>query len=832
MRLRILGPLELSTGRSAVKIGGPRERIVLATMALNANRITSVEHLIDAVWGDDPPSTARGQIQGCISGLRKLFGEVGLPEAINTQSSGYLLNIAADELDSEQFLRRTAEARTAAELDHTDEAAVALRGALNLWRGPALDGIRSDLVQRGAALLDDARLSAIDERVRLDLELGRHEEIVGELRALSADHPLRERLYGFLALAQYRSGLQAEALETCRRARTVLINEMGIEPGQQLRDLEKALLNRDRSLDSPAVNNSAKTAGSQFGSPRQLPSSIADFIGRSDCINDIASILGDRELISPTQFAVPVVAIHGRGGIGKSTLALRVAHELSDAYPDGHIYVDLHGPDGDLTASKLLARFLRALGVSGSAIPQDLEERAELYRSLLANKRLLLVLDDVTSADQMRWLLPGSPTCGVILTSRARLCGLPGAHFVNLDTFDEPTSVQLLARIVGPDRLDAEPEAVAVLVRYCGGLPLALRIAGARLAARSHWSVTRLVRRLKDEVNRLDEFSHQGLELRSSISVTYRALDERTKRPFRLMSLIEAADFPGWTAAALLDVDPADAEDLLESLVDAQVLDVVHGPDHRIRYRYHDLVRVFAREQLLCTETDDERTAALTRLLGAWLGIAERAHRAEYGGDYTILHGNAPRWHVPDPAEPMLADNPLDYLENERAGLVTAIRQAATADLDELCWDLALSAVSVFEVKGYLDDWRETTQLALDTAVRAGNRTGQAAMLYSLGTLQLNQKRLDEANRSFTEALAIFDADGNTYGQALTLRNAAVVDRLRGDFPAMLAKYENALTMLHAVGDLIGEANVLRSIAKFRIDEGETCVAAELLGEA
>ena len=830
MELRILGSVELVVGPLRAKVGGPREHVVLAVLALNVNRVTSIEHLIDAVWGEQPPSTARGQIQGCVSALRKLFSEAGRPDAIDTRPVGYVLNLDPADLDSERFGQLVVQARDEADAGQLEDAATTLRAALGLWRGPALDGIRSDLARRAAATLEDARLSALDERIRLDLELGRHGDVIGELRALSAEHPLRERLYGFLALALYRSGMPAEALETCRRARTVLVDEMGIEPGQELRELEQDLLNRSAKLDAPAGTRPTKNKD-EYANPRQLPSSIADFIGRTDQVAEITAFLANPESTPSARFAVPVAVISGRGGVGKSTLALRVAHELSDTYPDGHIYVDLHGPGGPATVPTLLARFLRALGVSGAGIPADTDERAELYRSKLAGKRLLLVLDDVTCDSQVRALLPGSSTCAVIVTSRRRLCGLAGAHAVELDVFDEPTSTQLLARIVGPQRLEAEPDAARELVKYCGGLPVALRIAGARLASRPHWRIAQLVRRLKDEVHRLDEFSHEGLELRSSIGLSYRSLSEDAQQLFRLLSLIQAPDFPGWTAAALLDMDLGDAEDLLESLVDAQMLDTVRTPAGRTRYRFHDLIRVYAKEQALAVETAQDRFAAVLRVLGGWLDLAERAHRAEYGGDFTILHGVAQRWHIKD-EEPMLGDSPLEYLEGERAGLVAAVRQAASEGLDEMCWDLALSAVSVFEVKGYFDDWRETSQLALETAKRAGNRIGEAAMRYSLGTLSTTQKQFTAAKKHFAAALEIFEADGNVHGHALALRNAAVVDRFFGDYEAMLAKYEQALASIRGVGDLVGEANVLRRMAKFRIDEGDATVACELLERA
>lgn len=825
-------------------IGGPRQRVVLAMLGLNANRVTPVEQLIDAVWDTSPPSTARGQIQICISALRKLFADAGQPDAIKTRPPGYLLEIPASELDSEQFASMVLLARTHGDAGRLDEAAATLRGALALWRGPALAGVHSDLVQRGAALLEDRRLSAVEERLRLDLALGRHEEITGELRALVNEHPLHEKLYGLLMLALYRSGRQAEALEVCRLARTTLVEELGIDPGQELQALERAILNRDPALDLPvtaAPSASARSADEhpaatapassteQIVIPRQLPASIADFTGRQGHLGEIKQLLAER----PDAAAMRIVAISGKGGVGKSSLAIRVAHELADAFPDGHLYADMQAPGGEDPTATLLARFLRALGVSGPAVPEDLQERVEMYRSRLADKRLLVVLDDVTSEEQVVPLLPGSPTCAVITTSRARLSGLSGAHWADVDVFDADMSLELLAKIIGSDRVEAERAASNELVDFCGGLPLALRIAGARLASRPHWRIDGLVARLEDEARRLDELAHHGLELRSNIGLTYRGLSKQAKRLFGLVALIEAPHFPAWTAAALLDTGLYQAEDVLETLVDAQVLDTVDLPGARqLRYRFHDLIRVYAREQLMATESEAEREAALTRVLGAWLGLAEEAHRKDHGGDYTILHGSAKRWQPSQRHGMDSVGNPMEWWASERRAMVAAVRQAAEAGMDELCWDLALTSVTLFEAKGYFDDWRETAQLALDVARKAGNRTGEAAMLYSLGTLHLFQKRLDESERCLAEALEMFRAEDNAHGCGLVLRNAAFVDGLHGKTADMLAKYTEALRILRDVGDRVGEAHVLRSLAKFEVDNGDVGRAQRMLEES
>jgi DNA-binding SARP family transcriptional activator/tetratricopeptide (TPR) repeat protein len=820
-------------------------------LGLNANRVTPVDHLVEALWNDNPPSTARGQIQTCVSSLRKLFGPNGHEGTIRTRSPGYLLEIAPADLDTEEFNGLTADARTKADEGNLTEAASTLRQALILWRGPALADVDSDLARRAAAKFEDARLAAIEERIRLDLALGRHQSLGGELAALVDEYPLRERLAELRMLALYRSGRQADALEVARNTRRILVNELGVEPGHDLQDLEAAILNRDPALDlrstittttpealiaPPAAAIAPAEAGSEptpepFSPPRQLPLSIADFTGREDHTDEITQILiGD--LDGAPSYEMRIVAISGKGGVGKSSLAIRAAHEVADNFPDGVLFGNLQNPgEGDPT-SELLARFLRALGVSGPSIPEALYERAQLYRSKVAGKKLLVVLDDVANEDQVEPLLPGDPTCAVITTSRMRLSGLSGAHWVDVDEFDPDMATELLVKIIGKARVKADEDAATRLVQLCGGLPLALRIVGARLASRPHWQVSALVRRLLDEANGLDEFSYRGLGLRFNIDQTYRGLDPEAQRLFRLFTVIRAADFPEWTAAALLDSAQAHASDVLESLVDVRLLDTIEYPGERIRYRFHSLIRIYANEKLLETEPEAERSATLARVLGAWLALAEDTHRKEYGGDYTILHGTAQRWRPGGRGFGDLSDNPMDWWGAERASLVAAVRQAAGAGMAELCWDLALTLVTFFEARGYFDDWRETAQLGLAVCESEGNRTGIAAMLYSLGTMHMYQKRLTEAESLFRSATTLFELDDNTHGLALVRRNLALIDDLTGQTRAMLTKYEEALAMMREVGDRMGEAHILRSLAGHWAQEGDLDTARSMLEES
>jgi DNA-binding SARP family transcriptional activator len=807
-------------------------------LGLNANRVVPTEQLVDAVWDTSPPATARAQIQICVSALRRVLQLTGDAMSIRTRAPGYLLEVADTELDTTQFATLVASARSHVDADRLSEAVATLRSALGLWRGPALAGMDSAPLRREAAQLEESRLAAVMQRIRLDLALGRHEEVVGELTTSIDEHPLHEPLYELLMLALYRSGRQGEALEVCRRARGTLVEELGIEPGPSMASLETRILNRDPELDitreqpgaTPAA--AAPPRGAEHAIvPRRLPASIADFTGRQSQLEEIMHMLGSAD--ADNEFGTRIVAISGKGGVGKSTLALRAGHGLRASYPDGHLFGRLDGgSDGD-HVRPVMARLLRALGMIGSTIPDDEEERGEHYRSRLANKRMLVVLDAARSEEEVLPLVPPGPGCALIVTSRAPLSGLPGAHLIDLDVFDPDLALEMLSRVVGRQRIETEQENARELVELCGGLPLAIRIAGARIASRPHWGVGVLVDRLRSNVHRLDELSYRGLELRENINLSYRSLSPPEQRLFRLFALINTPDSPAWTAAALLDTTPHEAFDVLENLVEAQLLDTVQYADASPRYRFHELIRTYALERLNEEERPEERAAAVARLAGAWMSRAEHAHRREYGGDYTVLHGSAPRWpgtHRIEELDPM--DNQIEWLESERRSLVAAVELTADYGMDELCWDLALTSVALFEIKGHFDDWRTTAQRALAAAEGANNRRGRAAMLYSLGTMHFVHTRLEAAGRCYSSALELFEAEGDDHGSALVLRNAGIVDRMQNQSGQAREKFEMAVRKMRASGDLVGEAHVLQSFAKMWIDEGEAELAEPMLRTA
>jgi DNA-binding SARP family transcriptional activator len=830
MEFRVLGPLEIWEDSRRLELGGARQQIVVAMLLLSANRVVSVDRLVEAVYGADPPETARLQAQISISSLRRLLASHGRAAAIATRTHGYEIQIGDGELDSERFARLIAVGAAAQEAGQLGQAVSCYRDALRLWRGPALDGIDSQLVQAAALRLDEQRIAVNEDRIAVELDLGRHHELVGELTELAGEFPLRERLRSQLMLALHRCGRTAEALQVYRETRRTLIDELGIEPGEELRQLERAILTGDRSLDSPAPPGLTRPVPEQV--PRMLPGGIADFTGRAEEISEIRRFLipgaGQEDHV-----AVPLVVITGRGGIGKTSLAVQTSHGLDDSFPDGQLFADLHGagpqPPGP---QAILERFLRALGVAGSQLPEGLDERAEMYRSLLAGRKVLVVLDDAASESQVTPLLPGSHTAAVIITSRSRLAGLAGASRVEVGALEAGKSLELLARIAGAERVQAQPAEAAAVAAWCGHLPLALRVAGARLAARPHWSVGQLAGRLADETRRLDELRHGDMAVRPSISLSYDNSSEEARRLLRRLALMDQPVFSGWLAAALLDETAEHAEDLLDELVSAQLIETTASASGRYgQYRFHDLIRAFARERLTADDGPADREAALERALGALLYLAEEAHRAFFGHEVWIP-SDARRWPLPGHLTEKLLGDPMAWYESERAALIAGVRQAARAGLVETCWGLAFSTVPLFESRAYLDDWRETHETALAAARTAHHVRGEAAILLSLALFHLTLKRPGPARRDAMAASRLFRQIGDDHNQALADRNIAYADWLSGRLDDAMHGYQQALSTIVKHQDRIAAAFVLQAMARVELDRGDPAAARELIAEA
>jgi tetratricopeptide (TPR) repeat protein/transcriptional regulator with XRE-family HTH domain len=570
--------------------------------------------------------------------------------------------------------------------------------------------------------------------------------------------------------------------------------------------------------------------------PSQLPSDIADFTGRAELVARLSDLLA-RDPDGSRSAAVAVAAVVGGGGVGKTILAVHVAHRVRGRFPDGQLHVDLRGAEASPAApEEVLGRFLRALGVKAAAMPERLDERAELYRSLLAGRRVLVVLDNAAGETQLIPLLPGSPTCGVLVTSRAPLTGLAGIRRVELEVLPAGQAVELLGRIVGPGRVAAEPGEAAELARLCGCLPLALRVAGARLAARPHWRLAQLVERLSDERRRLDELTHGHLAVGASLALSYRVLEPAVQTLFRRLGLLQAPDVAAWTAAALLDTSVERATELADRLVDARLLQVT-GRDAtgQVRYRLHDLVGVYARERAEVEDPPAERAAALARAFGAWLHLAERADARLGNPLLEPVYGTAPRWQVDQPTTERLLADPLAFLEAEGAGLVAAVTQAARLGMAGLSWELTSALTQSLATRMYLDEWRRCTTEALTAARLAWDARGEGAMLLSAGileTLRPGGGRHTEALACWQAALGIFQRLGEDTGRAMCLAALAVYRNDRAAFRQRRRQIEDALALIDHGGSPRARACVLQCLGDLCHNHGRFEPARRCFQEA
>ena len=841
---RVLGPLEVSGKQGAVYVAPGRQEVVLGALVLQLNRVVETAYLVDAIWAHDPPKTARTQVQICVSRLRKALSDGGVDATIETRSHGYVLRAPEDATDIGTFRRLVAQAQAMASEGLKASAADAFREATGLWRGRCLAGTPSEALAGTAAQLDDARLEAVETCVRLELELGRHDCLIGELQQLVAHHPLRERLRGHLMTALYRSGRQAEALDTYHQGRLIFAEELGLAPGRELRDLAQAILTggADRPVDEPAEPHPPTAsppfeAGQNGGTdlapvavPRQLPNDVGDFVADGS----IVAAVCDAVTVRQDGRGPNVAVLLGRPGVGKSTLAKHVAHRVAAKhFPDGQLYCDLRGLSGQpVGPAEALGRFLRALGIPGQAIPDSLDERAEMYRSLLANRRILVLLDDAVSESQLTPLLPGSGSSCVLVTSRGQLTALPGTHRFDVEPLSQEAAAQLLARIIGEYRVENEREAARALIRLVGGLPLALRIVGARLAARPHWSLISLWYRLENEQSRLDELAYGELSIRASLSLSYDGLNAADRRLLCLMSLAEGTEIPSWLGAALVDDRTPHPADLLEPLIDMRLLDVTAMEGGEFRCGLSQIVRTYAQDMLPAEISEEERAAAVRRMVGGWLALAERAHKEIYGGAYTLVAGRAERWLPPEDQIRRCLRDPLGWLESEQTNLLNAVELAARSGLDELCWELATTLVTLFEARGYPELWYRTHQVALTAVQEAGNERGQAAVLASLGTLHLHRGEHEAAGPYLSTALELFERVGELTGQALCLRDLARVEQHHGDDDRALALYESAERSFARADDVVGRAYVLGEMAHITMRRTDFARTRAYLDEA
>ncbi|MEU1009014.1 BTAD domain-containing putative transcriptional regulator [Streptomyces sp. NPDC005890] len=860
LRFGVLGPVRARRGEEALPTGSPQQRALLAALLLREGRTATAAELIDALWGSEPPSQALAAVRTYASRLRKILD----PGILVSESGGYAVRgLGEGALDLAVAQDLAAEAEKARGTGDLGRARSLLNQALALWDGEPLAGVPGPYAEAQRARLEEWRLGLLETRLDLDLEQGGHAEAVSELTALTAAHPLRERLRELLMLALYRSGRQAEALAVYADTRRLLAEELGVDPRPGLSELQQRILQADPSLAEPSSPMAEPTATPVR--PAQLPASVPDFTGRSSFVSELTEVLSSASEAEGRVMAVSALA--GIGGVGKTTLAVHVAHRARGAFPDGQLYVDLQGA-GPRPAEPetVLGSFLRALGTPDTAIPDSLEERSALYRSVLDGRRVLVLLDNAKDAAQVRPLLPGTEGCAALVTSRVRMLDLAGAHLVDLDVMSPDEALALFTRIVGEERVAAEREAALDVVAACGFLPLAIRIAASRLAARRTWTVSVLAAKLADGRRRLDELQAGDLAVKATFELGYGQLEPPQARAFRLLGLADGPDISLAAAAAVLDLPPEDTEDLLESLVDTSLLESA-APG---RYRFHDLVRLYARA---CAERDErppsEREAAMSRVLDFYLATAAGIYAIERPGDRLVDHLEPTEHEGLRFREGTAA---LDWLYTEAESLLACVRQSApTSRLRrgvDLLWaakDLAESgansrqyeatAIAVCEaaqaagdiraegrarttltnvllVSGRIQQAADEAQLALDRAAAAEDVAAGSWAANDRGLISLHQHRYADGKVFFDQAIKGFSAAGNRAGEATTLFNLSRAHLAMGNITRAVDIAQHGLTLLAELGRTMRLANGHYALGMALTKAERHTEALEQFGEA
>ncbi|GIJ75367.1 AfsR/SARP family transcriptional regulator [Virgisporangium ochraceum] len=836
--IRLLGPVRVDRAAGPIDLGPRRRRLVLAVLALEVNRLVPVERLVDLAWPDGPPRTATHAIRVCVSGLRSALSADGGDElTIDTRGGGYVLRADPDRIDVGRFqvlLDRAA--------DTDDDAAkvAVLDEALALWTGPALSGIAPEQTRLRLSLgLEEARLSAVEDRVDARLRLGCHAQVLVELTTAVRAHPDRERLVLQLMLALYRSGQAGAALQTYRDARQRLADEFGLDPGEALQRMEVAILRGDPGLLVPDrdVAPEPADATAQPGAhavPAQLPATVGDFTGRE---HELAALDG----LLPEHPGPSTMVVAGMAGVGKTTLAVRWAHRVRRQFPDGQLFADLAGFSTDPPAAPLrvLGEFLSALGVAGRQIPVGLTEASALYRSLLADRRVLVVLDNAADADQVRPLLPGGPGCRVVVTSRRGLGGLvarDGARRLALDVLTAGDAVDLLSRIVGAE----EPDGYGDLARLCAYLPLAIRIAAANVSACAGHGVVDQIARLRD-TDRLDSLTIDADDqaaVRAAFDLSYAALEPAGRRMFGLLGVAAGPHIGVPAAAALADVEPAEAARTLERLAGANLVERRSTG----RYGMHDLLRLYAGERARAAGSAGT-AAAVDRLDAFYLGAA--------GAAADVLYPSSPRL-VTAPVETARAfDDDCAagaWLDTERPTLVATVVEAAAAGR-ELAWLLADAMGGYLFLRRYGADWTMVAEAAFAAAERFGDTSARASAHRHLGGVHIASSRYREAVTYLRPALELARAAGWKAGEAaahnnlgLAYDNLGQLDRAAAHFCAAQALYDGcglvsgALAALSNLGAVHGRAGRLaeaaaayrRSLADDRRRKSRSGAAADL----
>ncbi|SDN37877.1 AfsR/SARP family transcriptional regulator [Allokutzneria albata] len=789
IEFRVLGALEVLVDGEVRPVQAAKLRTLLAALLLRAPQPVSPSELMDIMWGEERPPTARNALHIHIGRLRRLLGDDGL---ISTVAGGYVIRV--DEIDLDRFRCLVESARQA---DEPEEEIRLLREALALWRGQVLSDVVSDSLDNNEiASIKEELLTALEQRVDADLRLGRHREVIAELRALTAEHPLRERFWGQLMVALYRCERQAEALEAFRAASAVLREELDVSPGPELRELHQGVLTGSAAVAAPV----AEAAAPAKVVPQQLPADIADFVGR-------------RELIELLVHERPRLAVlSGPPGVGKTALSVRVAHQLKQHFPDGQLFANFHGYSSGTAPStgQVLARFLRALGVAPEKVPLEVPEQSAMLRDQLAGRKVLMVLDNVANADQVRTFLPEERGCTVLVSSRDTLRELAddGAVLESLDVLAADEAQSLLSDLLGTQRFADDRSSGVELADLCGNLPLALRIAGANLAGQSRTALSEYVRQLRDgdrlAVLAVDE--DEQAAVRATFALSYTSLSPELRRFFRALALQPGPDVTVHTAAALAGVAAEHAADLLDRLVSASLVhEHVSG-----RYQFHDLVRLFAQQQSTVEDAAADRAAARERLF-AFYAASSAAAAAMITPELYYLPPVRTGIEVDSLEFTELLDAHA-WMEAERANLIAAVVFTADHGPRWVAWHVATYLTSFFRHTRDDADWRLVAEFGLRAAVEENDTRGQAAEMRSLSMLYWcmgdNEKSLEYS----TQSLSLYQEVGDRRGQAQVLSNMGVSNAMSGNQAAAVSILTQALALEDELGASRGLANCMLNL--------------------
>jgi len=828
----LLGPVVVRRGGVALPVPRGRQRAVLAVLLLNAGRAVSVGEIAETLWGAAPLPSASATVRNYVKRLRRVLGDADQARIV-TRSPGYVIRVDPGELDVARFEAQLEGARDAAQGGSWDAAADQARAALALWRGEPLADVESEaLALREVPRLAELRLQAAELRIDADLRLGRHGVVIAELERMAAAHPLREHLHAQLMLALYQDGRQAEALAAYQHARRVLVAELGVEPGAGLREVHRQILTTGPVLAGPGsgpgsgprrAGDARPAAAGPRPVPQELPAPVPQFVGRAAELADLTGMLEQASRQRPR--TVVISAIAGMAGVGKTALAMQWAHQVADRFPDGQLYVNLRGydPGQPRLPADVLAGFLHSLGVAGQDIPAGTGQRAARYRSLLAGRRMLIIIDNAADSAQVRPLLPGSPSCVAVVTSRDALAGLvarDGARRLSLGLLPPAEAVRLLRMLIG-ERADAEPEATVQLAGYCAWLPLALRVAAERAAASPGVRLADVTSELADEQDRLDRLDAAGdrmTAVRAVFSWSVRHLDDEAARAFRLLGLHPGTDFDAYAAAALTGTTFRRARWLLDRLAGAHLIQ----PAGTGRYGMHDLLRAYAAGQAAGPGPGPgpgrgpERQAALTRLFDHYLATAGQAASALFRADPDQPAPAEPTSPVPPVTSPADA---LAWLDAHRSTLVAVAAHAADHGWPSHAIGLA-ATVFRYPDAGLFTEAAAVHTHAYRAAVQAGDRAAEAAALTRLGAANAAQGRLGRASSHLEQALALCRADGDRIGEARALGHLGLADYCQGRYQESADHHQQALAIYLDAGDRAGEARELHHLGVVDLREG------------